>query len=81
MASHPKPRASGKTKPGDISERVGVLRLKKRGANVKSLIEKLIDAAWAELTSYYYYTNLRMHLTGHEDCADRRMMLDFCAAS
>jgi ferritin-like protein len=41
------------------------------------LIEKLIDAAGAEFTTYYYYTILRMHLAGHEDykeiCEDARL--------
>jgi ferritin-like protein len=67
MAPHPKPHATGKTKPGDISERVGVVELEKRGVNVNNLVEKLIDAAGAEFTTYYYYTILRMHLAGHED--------------
>jgi ferritin-like protein len=67
MAPHPKPHATGKTKPSDISERVGVVELEKRGVNVKNLVEKLIDAAGAEFTTYYYYTILRMHLAGHED--------------
>jgi ferritin-like protein len=50
-----------KQNPGDISERVGVLELGKRGVNVKNLVERLIDAAGAEFTTYYYYTILRMH--------------------
>src|SRR5262249_39021182 len=62
-----KPHATGKTKPGDTSERVGVVELEKRGVNVKDLLEKLIDAAGAEFTTYYYYTILRMYLAGHED--------------
>jgi ferritin-like protein len=77
MAARPKPHATGKTKPGDISERVGVVELQKRGVNVEQLIEKLIDAAGAEFTTYYYYTILRMHLAGHEDykeiCEDARL--------
>ena len=77
MAARPKPHATGKTKPGDISERVGVVELEKRGVDVKALIEKLIDAAGAEFTTYYYYTILRMNLAGHEDykeiCEDARL--------
>src|SRR5881398_3248716 len=72
-----KPHATGKTKPGDTSERVGVVELEKRGVNVKDLLEKLIDAAGAEFTTYYYYTILRMYLAGHEDykeiCEDARL--------
>src|SRR5215468_6838495 len=67
MAARPKPHATGKTKPGDVGERVGVVELNKRGVNVEQLVEKLIDAAGAEFTTYYYYTILRMHLAGHED--------------
>jgi len=33
----------------------------------EELREKLLDAIGAEFTTYYYYTNLRMHLAGHED--------------
>jgi len=77
MAARPKPHATGKTKPGDISERVGMVELQKRGVNVEQLVEKLIDAAGAEFTTYYYYTILRMHLAGHEDykeiCEDARL--------
>src|ERR671922_953635 len=77
MAARPKPHATGKTKPGDVSERVGMVELQKRGVNVEQLVEKLIDAAGAEFTTYYYYTILRMHLAGHEDykeiCEDARL--------
>src|SRR5207248_10533446 len=77
MAARPKPHATGKTKPGDVSERVGVVELQKRSVNVEQLLEKLIDAAGAEFTTYYYYTILRMHLAGHEDykeiCEDARL--------
>ena len=67
MAARPKPHATGKTKPGDVTERVGMVELAKRGVNIEQLVEKLIDAAGAEFTTYYYYTILRMHLAGHED--------------
>src|SRR5213076_3496045 len=44
---------------------------------VEELREKLIDAAGAEFTTYYYYTILRMYLAGHEDykeiCEDARL--------
>src|SRR5260370_31267826 len=73
----PKPHATGKTKPGDVSERVGVEQIRSRGVNVEQLLEKLIDAAGAEFTTYYYYTLLRMYLAGHEDykeiCEDARL--------
>src|SRR5262249_49123186 len=68
--------ATGETKPGDVTQRVGVEQLKARGVNVEQLIEKLIDAAGAEFTTYYY-TILRMYLAGHEDykeiCEDARL--------
>ena len=64
-------------KPGDTLRRVSVVQLEARGLNVKALIEKLIDAAGAEFTTYYYYTILRMHLAGNEDykeiCEDARL--------
>jgi ferritin-like protein len=44
---------------------------------VGELVEKLIDAAGAEFTTYYYYTILRMNLAGKEDykeiCEDARL--------
>src|SRR5437870_12350610 len=77
MASKSKPHATGKTKPGDVTERVGVEQIRSRGVNVEQLIEKLIDAAGAELTTYYYYTILRMYFAGNEDykeiCEDARL--------
>jgi len=45
---------------------VGVEVIKKAGVNVDKLIEKLVRGVAAELTTYYYYTILRMHLTGLE---------------
>jgi ferritin-like protein len=72
-----KPHATGRVKAGDVSQRVGVEQLQARGVDVKSLVEKLIDAAGAEFTTYYYYTILRMNLAGHEDykeiCEDARL--------
>ncbi|MGE5496888.1 MAG: DNA protection during starvation protein [Syntrophothermus sp.] len=62
-----KKHATGKVKPGDTSKRVGIEQIEQRGLEVQGLIEKLIDAAGAEFTTYYYYTILRMHLAGHED--------------
>jgi len=41
--------------------------LRERGLEPEELREKLLDAIGAEFTTYYYYTNLRMHLAGHED--------------
>ena len=77
MAARPKPHATGKTKAGDVTQRVGVEAIRSRGVNVEQLIEKLIDAAGAEFTTYYYYTILRMYLAGHEDykeiCEDARL--------
>ncbi|MDQ3874557.1 MAG: DNA protection protein DPS [Actinomycetota bacterium] len=77
MATRPKPHASGKVAPGDLTQRVGVEQISARGVDVPELIEKLIDAAGAEFTTYYYYTILRMHLAGHEDykeiCEDARL--------
>jgi ferritin-like protein len=72
-----KKHARGRVPHGDISQRVGVEQLEARGVNVAQLIEKLIDAAGAEFTTYYYYTILRMYLAGNEDykeiCEDARL--------
>ncbi len=72
-----KPHASGRVPVGDISQRVGVEQLELRGVDVAALREKLIDAAGAEFTTYYYYTILRMWLAGNEDykeiCEDARL--------
>jgi len=47
-------------------EVVGREVIEKAGVDVDKLIEKLVKAVAAELTTYYYYTILRMHLTGLE---------------
>jgi ferritin-like protein len=64
-------------KRGDLSKRVGVEQIRKRGVDVEHLLELLIDAAGAEFTTYYYYTILRMNLAGKEDykeiCEDARL--------
>lgn len=77
MTIKKKPHMSGKVKSGDVSNRVGVEQIEARGVDVKKLSEKLIDAAGAEFTTYYYYTILRMHLAGNEDykeiCEDARL--------
>jgi ferritin-like protein len=77
MTIKKKPHMSGKVKSGDVSNRVGVEQIEARGVDVKKLTEKLIDAAGAEFTTYYYYTILRMHLAGNEDykeiCEDARL--------
>ncbi len=77
MTNGKKPHATGRVKAGDVSQRVGVEAIEARGVNVGELIEKLIDAAGAEFTTYYYYTILRMYLAGHEDykeiCEDARL--------
>lgn len=77
MAIREKPHATGKVKAGDVTQRVGVEQVEARGVDVPQLVEKLIDAAGAEFTTYYYYTILRMYLAGNEDykeiCEDARL--------
>jgi ferritin-like protein len=77
MAIRQKPHAAGKVKAGDVTQRVGIEQIEARGVDVKNLVEKLIDAAGAEFTTYYYYTILRMYLAGNEDykeiCEDARL--------
>jgi ferritin-like protein len=77
MAATNKPHATGKVPAGDVTQRVGVEQMTSRGLNIEELREKLIDAAGAEFTTYYYYTILRMHLAGKEDykeiCEDARL--------
>jgi ferritin-like protein len=72
-----KPHASGRVKAGDVTRSVGVEAIEARGVNVSELLDKLIDAAGAEFTTYYYYTILRMYLAGNEDykeiCEDARL--------
>src|SRR6201997_3592419 len=72
-----KKHMKGKVKSGDVSQRVGVEQIEARGVNAEELREKLIDAAGAEFTTYYYYTILRMYLAGNEDykeiCEDARL--------
>jgi len=66
--SEDKPHTSGQVDPGDTSKRVGAETLRERGLDPEELREKLIDAISAEfIGTYYYYTDLRMHLAGHED--------------
>jgi len=45
---------------------VGREEIAKAGVDVDKLIDKLVRAVAAEFTTYYYYTILRMHLTGLE---------------
>ena len=77
MAAGDKPHATGRVAAGDLTKRVGVEQMESRGINVEELVEKLIDAAGAEFTTYYYYTLLRMYLAGSEDykeiCEDARL--------
>jgi ferritin-like protein len=77
MSTRAKPHATGKVKAGDLSKRVGMEQIASRGVDVSALVEKLIDAAGAEFTTYYYYTILRMYLAGNEDykeiCEDARL--------
>ncbi len=72
-----KQHATGRVKAGDLTKRVGVEQMRARGVNVDELIKKLVAAAGAEFTTYYYYTLLRMHLAGNEDykeiCEDARL--------
>lgn len=65
--SDEKKHGSGSVEAGDTSQRVGMESIRERGLDPEELREKLIDAIGAEFTTYYYYTNLRMHLAGHED--------------
>lgn len=68
MSERDKPHTTGSVDPGDTSQRVGMETIRERGVDPEELREKLIDAISAEFVStYYYYTDLRMHLAGHED--------------
>ena len=67
MADDERRHGSGSVEPGDTSKRVGMEALQERGVDPEELRERLIDAVGAEFSTYYYYTNLRMHLAGHED--------------
>lgn len=60
-------RYSDMVKAGDTSKRTGIEVLKEKDLDPEKLRTKLIDAVAAEFTTYYYYTDLRMHLAGHED--------------
>ena len=62
-----KPHASGSVEPGDTSKRVGMESIRERGVDPEELRQRLVEAIGAEFTTYYYYTNLRMHLAGNED--------------
>jgi ferritin-like protein len=72
-----KKHMSGRVPAGDTTRSVAVESVRARGVDVDALVEKLIDAAGAEFTTYYYYTILRMNLAGHEDykeiCEDARL--------
>ncbi|MCO8256291.1 DNA protection protein DPS [Haladaptatus sp. AB618] len=65
--SDSKKHGSGSVSPGDTSDRVGMQVIRERGGNPEEIRETLIDAIGAEFSTYYYYTNLRTHLAGHED--------------
>ena len=41
--------------------------VKKAGVNLQQLVELLVNNAAAELTTYYYYTILRVNLIGLDD--------------
>jgi ferritin-like protein len=72
-----KRHATGAVPAGDVTQRVGVEQISRRGVDVPKLLDLLIDAAGAEFTTYYYYTILRMYLAGQEDykeiCEDARL--------
>jgi len=67
MADDERRHGGGDYEPGTTDERVGMQVLEERGLDPVELRERLIDAIGAEFSTYYYYTNLRMHLAGHED--------------
>jgi ferritin-like protein len=74
----PEKQNSPVVKYGDVRQRVGAEVISARGVNVPQLIKMLIANAAAEFAStYYYYSILRMHLSGHEDykeiCEDARL--------
>src|SRR5919206_2841318 len=62
---------------GDVTGRASIEQLVERGIDPIALREKLIDAAAAEFTAFYYFTVLRHFLAGHEDykavCEDARL--------
>jgi ferritin-like protein len=62
-----RPPDNERIEAGDTTKRVGIQSIEERGINVEELREMLIDAIGAVFTTYYYYTNLRMHLAGNED--------------
>jgi hypothetical protein len=62
----PTGHASGKVAAGDLTHRVGLDSIEARGVNVEDLVEKLIDAAGAEYTTYYYNTILQMNLAARK---------------
>ncbi|HEV2373468.1 MAG TPA: ferritin-like domain-containing protein [Streptosporangiaceae bacterium] len=67
----------GRVAWGDLTGRAGIEQMEEHGIDVVALREKLIDAAAAEFTTYFYYTILRNFLAGHEDykavCEDARL--------
>ncbi|WP_433630764.1 DNA protection during starvation protein [Halomicrococcus sp. NG-SE-24] len=67
MADDERRHGSGSVEPGSTDKRVGMETLRDRGVDPEELRERLVDAIGAEFSTYYYYTNLRMHLAGHED--------------
>jgi ferritin-like protein len=77
MATRRTPQLAPAVAHGDVSRRVGVEVIEARGIDADRLVTKLVDAAAAEFTTYYYYTVLRMYLAGHEDykhvCEDARL--------
>jgi ferritin-like protein len=62
---------------GDVTGRASIEQLAEHGIDPIALREKLIDAAAAEFTAFYYFTVLRHFLAGHEDykavCEDARL--------
>src|SRR5207249_12017549 len=65
-------------KTGDVTQRVGVEVIRKRGVDVDKLIKMLVaNAAAEDASTYYYYTIRRMNLAGYgeyeEICEDARL--------
>ena len=53
MSAQERQYPSGKVAPGDLTQSVGVEVIAARGVNVEELVEKLIDTAGTEFTTYY----------------------------
>ena len=67
MSDQERAHGTGEIEGSDTSDRVGKQIIRERGGDPDEIAETLVDAIGAEFSTYYYYTNLRMHLAGHED--------------